>query len=73
MLRLFGLFGVLGVVSVADDVVGYVEGLDSLLVAVEELQAHLVAAVLAGGVGYPRDVGVGEQVGVHLILLHGAQ
>ena len=39
----------------------------------EELQAHLIAAVLARGVGYPRNIGVGEQVGVHLVLLHSTQ
>ena len=56
-----------------NDVVGHIQCLNLLFVAVEELQAYLVAAVLAGGVGYPRDIGVGEQIGVHLVLLHSTQ
>ena len=56
-----------------NDIVGHIQCLNLLFVAVEELQAYLVAAVLAGGVGYPRDIGVGEQVGIHLVLLHSTQ
>ena len=79
MFRLFGLFGLfrlfrkLQVVGMPNDIIGHVEGLNLLFVAVEELQAYLVAAVLARGVGYPRDIGVGEQVGVHFVLLHSTQ
>ena len=57
----------------SNDVVGHIQCLNLLFVAMEELQAYLVAAVLAGGVGYPRDIGVREQVGVHLVLLHSTQ
>ena len=57
----------------SNDVVGHIQCLNFLLVAMEELQAHLIAAVLARGVGYPRNIGVGEQVGVHLVLLHSTQ
>ena len=56
-----------------NDIIGHVEGLNLLFVAVEELQAYLVAAVLARGVGYPRDIGVGEQIGIHLVPLHSTQ
>ena len=57
----------------SNDIVGHIQCLNLLFVAMEELQAYLVAAVLTGGVGYPRDIGVGEQVGVHLVLWHSTQ
>lgn len=57
----------------SNDIVRHIQCLNFLLVAMEELQAHLIAAVLARGVGYPRDIGVGEQIGVHLVLLHSTQ
>ena len=57
----------------SNDIVGHIQCLNFPLVTMEELQAHLITAVLSGGVGYPRNIGVGEQVGVHLVLLHSTQ
>lgn len=49
----------------ADDIVRYIECLNLGFVAVEELLADIVGAVGARGIGYPWQVGVGEQIDIH--------
>ncbi len=54
--------------AVFNDVIGNIQRLDLGFVAVEELLAYLVRTIGAGRVGYPRQIGVRQQIDIHRVL-----
>ena len=50
-----------------DDIIGYIERLDLRFVSVEQFPADSIRPVGSCGIGNPRYIGSGQQVGIHRV------